>query len=56
MIFGNRVGVEIENVIKEDLFGLNYGNLVVEVKNEVNVEEIFNDCLYKVIGRIIVFV
>lgn len=51
MTLGNRVGAEIENVTKEDLFGLNYGNLVVEVKNEVNVEETFNDCLYKVIGR-----
>lgn len=51
MTLGNRVGAEIENVTKEDLFGLNYGSLVVEVKNAVNVEDAFKNCLYKVIGK-----
>ena len=51
MSLGNRIGVEIQGLSKEELFKLNYGSLVLEVKNEVDVEKEFNGCAYKVIGN-----
>ncbi|GAA0084720.1 phosphoribosylformylglycinamidine synthase [Clostridium sp. CTA-7] len=51
MSLGNRIGVEFEGVNKEELFGLNYGSLVLEVKNEVEIEKEFNGCAYKAIGN-----
>ncbi|WP_411168493.1 phosphoribosylformylglycinamidine synthase [Clostridium sp. MB05] len=51
MSLGNRIGVEFEGVNKEELFGLNYGSLVLEVKNEVEIDKEFNGCAYKVIGN-----
>ncbi len=53
MTLGNRIGVEIEELTKEELFGLNYGSLILEVKNEVDIEKEFKDCAYKVIGKTI---
>ena len=53
MALGNRIGVEIENLTKEDLFAFNYGSSVLEVRKDVNIEEEFKDCLYKVIGKTI---
>lgn len=53
MSLGNRIGVEIENLNKEELFGFNYGSLVLEVKNEVDIDKEFKDCDYKAIGKTI---
>lgn len=53
MALGNRIGAEIENLTKDDLFGFNYGYIVVEVKEDVNVEEAFKDSQYKLIGKTI---
>ncbi|MFU7515180.1 phosphoribosylformylglycinamidine synthase [Clostridium sp. HCS.1] len=53
MSLGNRIGVEIENLNKEELFGFNYGSLVLEVKNEVDIDKEFKDCAYKAIGKTI---
>ncbi|GAB6169781.1 phosphoribosylformylglycinamidine synthase [Clostridium carnis] len=53
MALGNRIGVNFENLTKEELFGLNYGSLVLEVKEDVNIEEEFKGCAYKVIGNTI---
>ncbi|MCF0149613.1 MAG: phosphoribosylformylglycinamidine synthase [Clostridium sp.] len=53
MTLGNRIGVEIEDLSKEELFGLNYGSLVLEVKNEVDIDKEFKDCAYKAIGKTI---
>lgn len=53
MSLGNRIGVEIENLNKEELFGFNYGSLVLEVKNEVYIDKEFKDCAYKAIGKTI---
>ena len=51
MSSGNRIGVEFEGLSKEELFELNYGSLVLEVKNDVEIEKEFNGCSYKVIGN-----
>ena len=50
MAFGNKIGVEFFNLSKEELFGLNYGNLVLEVNQEVNINKEFKGCAYKAIG------
>lgn len=50
---GNKIGVEIENLSKEDLFGLNYGGVVLEVKASLDIDEEFKGCAYKAIGKTI---
>ena len=50
MAFGNKIGVKFSNLTKEELFGLNYGSLVLEVKSDVNIDEEFKGCAYKAIG------
>ena len=44
MALGNRIGAEIENLTKEELFGFNYGSAVLEVCEDVNIEEEFKEC------------
>jgi phosphoribosylformylglycinamidine synthase len=51
MSLGNRIGAEINNLSKEELFGLNYGSILLEVPEGVNVQEEFKDCLYKLVGK-----
>lgn len=51
MPLGNRVGVELENLTIEDLFGFNYGNVILEVNGEINIEETFKECIYKKVGK-----
>lgn len=51
MALGNRIGAEIENLSREELFGFNYGCAVLEVKEDVNIDEALNGCTYKVIGK-----
>lgn len=51
MTLGNKIGVEIEGLNKEELFGLSYGSLVLEVKNNVDVGNEFKGCAYKAIGK-----
>lgn len=53
MALGNRIGAEIENLTKEELFGFNYGCILAEVCEDVNVEEVFNESEYKVVGKTI---
>lgn len=53
MALGNRIGVEFKNLTKEELFGLNYGSLVLEVKLGVNIKTEFEGCAYKAIGNTI---
>ena len=50
MAFGNKIGVKFYSLTKEELFGLNYGSLVLEVKQDVNVDVEFEGCAYKAIG------
>ena len=53
MALGNRIGAEIKNLTKEELFGFNYGCILAEVCEDVNVEEAFNESEYKVVGKTI---
>lgn len=50
MAFGNKIGVKFSNLTKEELFGLNYGSLVLEVQHDVDIDEEFKGCAYKAIG------
>ena len=50
MAFGNKIGVKFYGLTKEEFFGLNYGSLVLEVKQDVNVDVEFEGCAYKAIG------
>lgn len=51
MSLGNRIGAELTSVTEDDLFGFNYGSLVVEVKNGTDINKVFADTTYKVIGK-----
>ena len=53
MSLGNRIGATLNNISKEELFGFNYGSLILEVKEWVNLEEEFKGTNYKVIGSTI---
>lgn len=51
MALGNKIGVEFSNVSKDELFGFNYGSLILEVKKDINIEKDFEGTNYKVIGK-----
>ncbi|EOU1755782.1 phosphoribosylformylglycinamidine synthase [Clostridium perfringens] len=53
MSLGNRIGAILNNISKEELFGFNYGSLILEVKEGVNLETEFEGTNYKVIGNTI---
>jgi phosphoribosylformylglycinamidine synthase len=53
MALGNKIGAEFENLTKDELFAFNYGTILLEVKNGINIEEEFNNCLYKKVGKTI---
>lgn len=53
MALGNRIGAILNNISKEELFGFNYGSLILEVKEGVNLEDEFKGTNYKVIGSTI---
>ncbi|MDM0497267.1 phosphoribosylformylglycinamidine synthase [Clostridium perfringens] len=50
MSLGNRIGAILNNISKEELFGFNYGSLILEVKEGVNLDDEFKETNYKVIG------
>ena len=51
MSLGNRIGAYLKGISQEELFGFNYGSLILEVKEGVNLEEEFKGTNYKVIGN-----
>ncbi|MGG5460854.1 phosphoribosylformylglycinamidine synthase [Clostridium sp. B9] len=51
MSLGNRIGAKINSLTEEELFGFNYGSLILEVKEGVNLKDDFKDTNYKVIGE-----
>ncbi|MBO3375675.1 phosphoribosylformylglycinamidine synthase [Clostridium perfringens] len=53
MSLGNRIGATLNNISKEELLGFNYGSLILEVKEGVNLEDEFKGTSYKVIGSTI---
>ena len=53
MSLGNKIGAILNNISKEELFGFNYGSLILEVKEGVNLYDEFKGTNYKVIGSTI---
>ncbi|MDM0469785.1 phosphoribosylformylglycinamidine synthase [Clostridium perfringens] len=53
MSLGNKIGAILNNISKEELLGFNYGSLILEVKEGVNLEDEFKGTNYKVIGSTI---
>ena len=51
--FGNKVGIKFNGLSKEELFGLNYGSVIVEVATDEDLNKAFEGCSYKVIGETI---
>ena len=51
MSLGNRIGAKFENLTKGELFTFNYGEVLLEVNEGVNIKESFKDCLYKEVGN-----
>lgn len=50
MCFGNRIGAVIDNLDEADLFRSDYGSVLVEIDSSINVEKLFGDTGYRVIG------
>lgn len=51
--FGNKIGIKFNGLSKEELFGLNYGSIIVEVATDEDLNKAFEGCSYKVIGETI---
>ena len=51
--FGNNIGIKFNGLSKEELFGLNYGSVIVEVATDEDLNKAFEGCNYKVIGETI---
>ncbi|MDO4535456.1 MAG: phosphoribosylformylglycinamidine synthase [Clostridium perfringens] len=51
MTFGNMIGAKIFNLTKEELFDASYGSLVLEVKENVDLEKEFHKANYLEIGE-----
>lgn len=53
MSLGNRIGAKFSNLTVEELFGLNYGTLLLEVEGNVDVPTEFTGTSFKVVGETI---
>ena len=53
MSLGNRIGAKFSNLTVEELFGLNYGTLLLEVEGNVDVPTEFAGTSFKVVGETI---
>ena len=51
--FGNKIGIKFNSLSKEELFGLNYGSVIIEVSDDEDLKKAFQGCSYKVIGETI---
>ena len=51
--FGNKIGIKFNGLSKEELFGLNYGSVIIEVSDDEDLKKAFQGCSYKVIGETI---
>lgn len=52
MSLGNKIGVDFENLNNQDLFGFNYGSIIIEVSEDFNIQDL-KYCSYKLIGKTI---
>ncbi|GFP75237.1 phosphoribosylformylglycinamidine synthase [Clostridium fungisolvens] len=53
MCFGNKIGVRLSALSKEELFNINYGTFILEVPCGVDVVSEFKGASYKIIGETI---
>ena len=53
MSLGNRIGAKFSNLTVEELFGLNYGTLLLEVEGNVDISTEFDGASFKVVGETI---
>ena len=51
MSFGNKIGVEYKNLSNQELFGINYGAIIVEIPNEFDVKNVLEKSNYKIIAK-----
>lgn len=50
MAVGNKIGLCINNITKNELLASNYGDLILEISKKEDPEKLFGDVDYKVIG------
>ncbi|GKU25356.1 phosphoribosylformylglycinamidine synthase [Clostridium folliculivorans] len=53
MCFGNKIGVRLSALSKEELFNINYGTFILEVPCGVDIDSEFKGASYKIIGETI---
>jgi len=52
MAFGNRIGMKFEKQVTPDfLFRPDYGSLILEIKGEADLEELFKNVPYELLGK-----
>jgi phosphoribosylformylglycinamidine synthase len=52
MCFGNMIGIKLEDKVNiEDLFSLDYGNIILELNKEINVNKLLQGTDYVVLGN-----
>ena len=51
MSFGNSIGVDFSNLTKNELFEINYGSLILEITNGIDLKQTLVGSNYKVIGQ-----
>lgn len=51
MCVGNKLGVEFNNVTPEELFGVNYGGIVLTISPKNKPQELLKGCNFKIIGK-----
>ena len=51
MAAGNKIGAKIEGITKNELLEARYGDMILEMKADADVEELFGHVAYKVIGE-----
>jgi phosphoribosylformylglycinamidine synthase len=53
MCFGNKIGVRLSAISKDELFNISYGTFILEVPNGVDIISEFKGASYKIIGETI---
>jgi len=51
MAFGNRIGASLKDMAFKELFGLNYGAILLEMRDGADIAELFDGIDYAVIGQ-----
>jgi phosphoribosylformylglycinamidine synthase len=51
MAVGNKIGAEISNITKDDILGLKYGGMILEIPAEEDISELFGTVNAVEIGK-----